>query len=427
MGHLAAKDAYRELGAKLDSLTCRLPYNQSLRAILKELYTEEEADLVILMPSGLSNLERLGLTTGIPRERLKALLESATSKGLILDLWVKDEYRYSPSPFIIGIFEFTLMRTRGRLNTKEWARLFHEYMDEGPFWGANLSHGETVSILRTVAREEALPADGHLEILDYEKASSFIERAERCAVGICACRHEKLHLGAKICDVPLETCTSFGMAADYLIRHGLAREAPKAKMRELFAASRERGLVLCADNVQRKVSYVCHCCKCCCSALSGITRHGYANAVVTSGFVARGEDRPCAGCGLCAKVCPVSAIVMEGRRPRLDPEACLGCGVCVVKCGRKALRLERRPQRVIPPENIFEKVILQGLEKGTLGSQLFDDPKSATHRFLRAFVGGFLRLDPVRKALASDALRSGFLQAIKAGVRLRGTEELLDL
>jgi ferredoxin len=161
--------------------------------------------------------------------------------------------------------------------------------------------------------------------------------------------------------------------------------------------------------------------------LAGITRHGYANAVVTSGFLAKTQAAPCAGCGLCAKLCPVNAIAMKDKRPSIDAQSCLGCGVCVVKCGRKALRLERRPQRVIPPETMFEKVILQALEKGTLGSQFFDDPKNVTHKFLRAFVGGFLRLNPVRRALASDALRSGFLRTVKAGARLQGMEDLLDL
>ena len=38
MGHLAAKEAlYRKLGKKIDGLTVRAPWNENLRAILKEL------------------------------------------------------------------------------------------------------------------------------------------------------------------------------------------------------------------------------------------------------------------------------------------------------------------------------------------------------------------------------------------------------
>ncbi|MDD5627772.1 MAG: 4Fe-4S dicluster domain-containing protein [Elusimicrobia bacterium] len=427
MGHFAAKDLYRRLGGKIDGMGCRVPFNQAFHSILKALYTEAEADLVVRMPYGLSDLARLEEAVRLPRPRLEELLEGLAAKGLVLDLWAADRYCYAPSPFVIGIFEFTMMRTRGALDTRAWARLFRDYMDDGSFWAANFGRGEKVSILRAVPREEALPADGSLEVLDYERASSFISRATRCAVGICACRHEKLHLGAKICAAPLETCTAFGFAADYLIRHGLAREVDQSEMRELFAASRELGLVLCADNVQRGISYVCHCCKCCCSALEGINRHGYANAVVTSGFVARSAGGACAGCGLCAKLCPVNAVRLEDGRARVDAESCLGCGVCVLKCARRALRLERRARRVIPPETIFEKVILQSLEKGTLQNQLFDDPRRLTHAFLRGFVGGFLRLGPAQRALASDALRSVFLKTLRAAARARGMGEALDL
>ncbi len=44
MGHLVGKDVYRKLGRKIDGLTVRAPWNETLYKILKELYTEEEAD-----------------------------------------------------------------------------------------------------------------------------------------------------------------------------------------------------------------------------------------------------------------------------------------------------------------------------------------------------------------------------------------------
>lgn len=66
-------------------------------------------------------------------------------------------------------------------------------------------------------------------------------------------------------------------------------------------------------------------------------------------------------------------------------------------------------------QSTFERVILQCLEAGTLQNQLFDDPGRLTHRFMRAFVGAFLRLPPLKRALLSKALRSRFLAALRAG------------
>ncbi len=423
MGHVSARDIYRRLGDKIDGAV-PTPWNASLHAILKELYTEEEADLVVRMPYGPSPFKRLVEVTGLAPARLQELLEAMTAKGLVMDLWVKEEYLYLPSPLVIGIFELTLMRTRGELKTKEWAKLFHEYFADGSFFAANLGPGVKFSIHRALPHEEAVSPDGPMEILDYEKASALIDAADRFAVGICACRHEQLHMGQKACDVPLETCTSFGMSADYLIRHGLAREISRPEMRDLFAASRERRLVLCADNVQKDIGYVCHCCKCCCYALRGITQFGYPNAVATSGFIAKVTEKPCTGCGSCVKACPVHAVTVSAKTPSIDEAACLGCGVCVLACPTKALGLRPRVQRVIPPETIFERVILQTLEHGTLQNQLFDEPRRLSHRFLRSFVGGFLRLDPVKRTLTSDLLRSSFLKTLKVGARLGGKPEI---
>jgi hypothetical protein len=71
--------------------------------------------------------------------------------------------------------------------------------------------------------------------------------------------------------------------------------------------------------------------------------------------------------------------------------------------------------------------MLQCLEKGTLQNQIFANPQSINEKFMRAFVGAFLRLPPVKKALMSDRLRSRFLAAMKEGVKKQGKEWALDM
>ena len=496
MGHMVGKDVYRELGRKIDGLITRAPWNETFHAILKELYTTEEADLVTRMPYGMASLDKIARLTGYDKARLQTLLDGLCEKGLVLDIDAKDRYLYTISPLIVGIFEFTMMRTRGELNTKEWARLFHKYLnDPDTFYRANCNHGERVSPLRTLPHEGTIADEEFVEILDYEKATAIVEGAKKFVIGICSCRHEKLHLGQKTCDVPLETCSTLGASADLMIRHGFGKEVSREEMLENIARSREMGLVLCADNVKKNISFICHCCGCCCNVLLGVSRFGYPNTVVTSNYIAKVDDDACSECGTCVDICPVNAIIMSngngtpnlspsagappfrvgldsgvkptasGGPPHLSPSAshlspsakaggpdsrkkpsassgppsrslshlspsakaggpsgpvineklCLGCGVCALECTTGSMRLVPRAQRVLTPEDTFERVILQALERGTLQNLLFDNPQNTSHGFMRAFVGGFLKLPPVKKSLMSDTLRSRFLTFMRRG------------
>jgi ferredoxin len=300
------------------------------------------------------------------------------------------------------------------------ARLFHDYMEEGgPFYPANFGKGEKVSVMRALPHEGTVAPEQAMEVLDYEKATAIAKAGGRAAFGACACRHKAVHLGEESCSAPQGVCTSFGYAADFLIRRGLAREASIAEVLDSLARARDLGLVLNADNVQKGVTFICHCCKCCCLALRGISAHGYANAVVTSNFICEVDLRTCTGCGLCARACPIDAIKL-GPRAIVDESLCLGCGVCVVKCAPRSARLTRRGQRVIHPETTFRKIILSSLERGTLQNQLFSDPGSLSQEFMRGVLGAFLGLAPVKKALLSDALRSVFLKSLEAGARAKG-------
>jgi Na+-translocating ferredoxin:NAD+ oxidoreductase RNF subunit RnfB len=435
MGHLVGKDVFRKLGKKIDGMETRAPWNDKLYAVLKELYTAAEADVVIKMPYGLSTIEQLEKVTGYEKTALRHILDGLAIKGLVLDVWINEAFHYAPSPLVVGIFEFTMMRVGPNLNTKEWAKLLHEYMDQS-YFAANSGQDAQFSIFRALPYEEAVKQPDYSEILDYEKASALIAQSDKFSIGLCSCRHEKLHLGEKSCEIPLESCSQFGYAAEMMIRNNLAREVSRSEMEEHFARSRENGLVLTADNVQKNMKFVCHCCGCCCNLLQGVSNYGYPNIIVTSNYLAEINDETCIGCGKCAKACPIDAITMsaagqqEMKRKQdaaVNTAICLGCGVCALACPNGSLKLAKREQSVIHPETTFERIMLQCLERGTLQNQIFDNPGRIDQKFLRAFVGGFLRLPPVKKALLSDKFRSGFLDAMKNGVKKQGKEWVLDL
>jgi len=436
MGHRVGKEIYGALGDKLDSLTMRTPQTETFRKLLRKLYSAEDADLVVRMPFGLSTLERIARVTGIDRKELEPRLAALCDKGLVVDVRLGDAYRYMPAPYAIGFFEFTMMRMPDSdPDIDEVAKLFSDYFHEGAYYAANHADGQQVSVARALPHLDDL--GDHVEILDYEKLERIVEEQGQFAVGVCSCRHKKHHAGEQVCKVPLETCTSFGTAASYLVRHHMARPISRSEMRDITQRSRELKLVFSVDNVRQRPTFLCHCCGCCCDIMEGINRHGYPNTIVSSTLVPRVVLEDCNGCQKCGRACHVSAISMVPDtmqagtkrmfKPVIDEDVCIGCGVCGLVCDPDAIKMEKRAQHVIHPETTFERVILQCLERGTLQNQLFDEPDRVSHRVMRGIVGGFLRLSPVKKALMSDALRSRFLANMAAGAAAKGEAEVAHL
>ncbi|OPY82685.1 MAG: Ferredoxin-2 [Smithella sp. PtaU1.Bin162] len=421
MGHIVGKDIYKKLGKKIDGLSLRVPYTQSFSAILQDLYSKEEADLIARMPYRPSSIDRIERTTGIPKVRLQAMLEKLCDSGLVMDIWnnKKNQYIYMPVPFIIGIYEFTLMRTGNPEKSRHWSNLLHTYLNEGDLYIANKTQGQQIAIMRTIPYDNSVLLNDYVQIFDYQRARAIVEGAEIFAIGLCSCRHEALHMQEKKCNIPLATCCSFGRSAEYLIRHKLARKVDKQEMLDSLARAQELGLMLNGDNEKRNVEYICQCCSCCCHLIKSINKFGYQGILVTSGLLPVINKELCKGCGKCVEACPVHALSRQKFTDRsfsinVDKESCLGCTICQRACTKNAILMGQSDKKVIYPEDGLEKYILSCLEKGTLQNLLFDDPQSLTHEFLRTFLGAFLRLQPVKRALLSNTFRSRFLSILKA-------------
>ena len=53
------------------------------------------------------------------------------------------------------------------------------------------------------------------------------------------------------------------------------------------------------------------------------------------------DSERCAGCGMCAIVCPQGVFIVEERKSRiLDRDACMECGACALNCVPGAVTVE---------------------------------------------------------------------------------------
>jgi Na+-translocating ferredoxin:NAD+ oxidoreductase RNF subunit RnfB len=415
MGHIRnGHGVYGRLQKRLDRFPIGAPPGPALYEILKRLYTEEEAEIACRMPIRFTGIAGIARRTRKNPVALLPVLERMAEKGLVMDFEFKGEVQYILSPTLFGFFEFAFMRVRDDIPQKELARYMVEYAHDNPDLARSVLAGK-VQPGRTLVHETAIDPEDATRILDHERADQIVREANAWAVSLCYCRHVMKHEG-RACAQPMEVCTTLNAAAEFLVRRGLARKISREEALDIFAATREAGLVHIGDNVKRRPAYVCHCCGCCCAMLMAINRFKMFDAVVTSPFLAGMNADKCTGCGLCAKKCPVGAIEMQGEEGETKAavlgEVCLGCGVCKPACTTGALRMEPKRERVLVPESAWERAVLMAIERGKFPNLLFDDFDRLDHAALRVITRIVVALPPVKKALLAGQVQSRFFQAL---------------
>ncbi len=426
MAHRTLKTSYSDLVDRLNRFPQGAPPSELLNKILKVLFSEQEAQLVSLLPIKPFTAEKASIIWKLDLTTTRKILDTLADRALLVDMEQNGVQEYALPPPMAGFFEFSMMRVRNDIDQKALAELFYQYLNvEEGFIRELFTRGKT-QLGRVFVNEHALSTENVLHVLDYERATEIIETASHIGVGTCYCRHKMEHLG-KACDAPRDICMTFNTTAASLTKHGHARKIDKAECLDLLQQAYDHNLVQFGENVREEVNFICNCCGCCCEAMIAARRFAILNPVHTTNFIPVIIDEQCNGCGKCVNVCPVEAMTLVSandphhpnrKKAVLNEERCLGCGVCVRSCLVKSILLKSRTKRVLTPLNGVHKAVMMAIERGNLQHLIFDNRVLFSHRALAAVLGVLLKLPPIKQAVASQQIKSRFFEKMIQRVKI---------
>ncbi len=428
MAHHTNGSGYGKLVRRLNRFPQGAPPSDLLNKILSMLFNEKEAQLVSLLPIKPFTVEKAANIWKMNHTRARKVLDTLARRAVLLDMDVNGESRYVLPPPMAGFFEFSMMRIRKDIDQKVLGEMFYQYLNvEEDFIKDLFTRGET-QLGRVFVQEPVLSRDNALHVLDYERASHIIETASYMGISTCYCRHKMLHVG-KNCDAPMEICMTFNTSARSLIKYGHARQVDVSEGRDLLAKAYESGLVQFGENIRQGVNFICNCCGCCCEAMIAARRFAVMNPVHTTNFIPRVSEDTCTGCGKCVSACPVEAMTLvsahnpkksKQKKACLHRDICLGCGLCVRACDANSLCLVPLPQRVITPLNGAHRAVVMAIERGTLQHFIFDNRVLFSHRAMAAVLGIILKLPPVKQIMATQQMKSRYLEGLIEKLRKSG-------
>jgi NAD-dependent dihydropyrimidine dehydrogenase PreA subunit len=321
--------------------------------ILKKLFTEEEAETALLLTPFPEEVSKIAERGGVDAADLEMLLESMSKRGLVFRIRRTGKTLYNAAPFMIGLYEYSVRKI-----DHELAALYKEYYETAYLKEMGASN---VPGFKVVPIEQAIATNTVL--LPFHKLKEDIRAARKISVADCVCRKEA-HLNGEGCDNPLETCLSFGVAAEYYIENGMGREITAEEAIMIVEKADQAGLVHAGANAKH-LSNICNCCPCCCASMKGITKRGhekqkYFNAL----FEAVVDEAACVGCEVCVDRCPVGAITVADVAT-VERERCLGCGLCAGTCPSNAISIHLREDRDEPFDRVVDMAlaILEGKKK----------------------------------------------------------------
>ncbi|MBF0442319.1 MAG: 4Fe-4S binding protein [Oligoflexales bacterium] len=358
-------DVYRQLQRHIDSFPVGFPATPGSMEIeiLKDLYTPDEARLaqcIPFVPVPIKTIKRKIRRRGLSADNIENFLEDLYKRGLAYRNIINGKICYSLAQFVVGFYDYQVDRM-----SVSFAKNTIKYIKDGAIARELARTG--IPQMRTIPINQSLTPENR--VATYDMAEEMIARKEGLfAVANCVCRQ-----AAELAGEPgthrhaSETCLFFGAIAQHWIDMGRARQIDKEESLRILKEAQQAGAVLQPTNTIDPDG-ICCCCSCCCGFLKAARQLPKPAESFANNFFAAIEKAKCNDCSLCAKKCPMEAIILSGERHEVNLDRCIGCGACVPSCKKGAIKMREKKHHLVPYQDytaLFTAIMQK--KSGTIG------------------------------------------------------------
>jgi Na+-translocating ferredoxin:NAD+ oxidoreductase subunit B len=338
-----------------------LPEDGSFQNVLRELFSEEEAQVlsnipVKPVPLDFVPLEEIVSCSNLPEGRLESILDTLVARGLLFYRKSADgKKNYSLLKSGYGFSQVFYWKGDQGIQTRRMLELEKEPDYKKAKINMCISGKEATKAWKYIPITESIDPQWQ-SVYPSATIEKVIMNAKRYALAHCTCRVTYQVRHNENCGHSTEVCIKLDELADCLIESGLAKEIAREEALEIIYKAQKEGLVHFTENTEREIKHICNCCGCACWNVSPI-RHRQIprDVLMATYFIRETLGDKCTACYACAEICPVNAVsIDETEGVKIDSDWCIGCGVCVSRCHSDAIIMREKENKPFMAKDIKE-------------------------------------------------------------------------